>query len=250
MTTIDLEYKVQPVHIDITNDPAHCCLVEGEIDGKPLYYDIKNLVQNHEYPVGASKTDKKTLRRLAIDFYLDGEILYKRSFDGTLLRCLNEIDARKALREVHEGIFSTHTSGHMIARKIQRAGYFWMTLEKDCIDYVRKCYKFQVYGDKVNIPPAPLFNLISPWRFAMWGIDMIGPVSPKVSNEHRFILIAINYFTKWVEANAYAHVTITITIIIIIVIVIIILIVVVVVVVIIIIIIIIIIILSTWRCYT
>ena len=47
MTTIDLKYKVQPVHIDIRNDPAHCCLVEGEIDGKPWYYDIKNLVQNH-----------------------------------------------------------------------------------------------------------------------------------------------------------------------------------------------------------
>ncbi|XP_052312616.1 uncharacterized protein LOC112328848 [Populus trichocarpa] len=207
MTTIDLKCKVQPVHIDIRNDPAHCCLVEGEIDGQPWYYDIKNLVQNQEYPVGASKTDKKTLRRLATDFYLDGEILYKRSFDGTLLRCLNEADARKALREVHEGICSTHASGHMIARKIQRAGYFWMTLEKDCIDYVRKCHKCQVYSDKVNMPPAPLFNLISPWPFAMWGIDVIGPVNPKASNGHRFILVAIDYFTKWVEANSYAHVT-------------------------------------------
>jgi hypothetical protein len=207
MTTIDLKCKVQPVHIDIRNDPAHCCLVEGEIDGQPWYYDIKNLVQNHEYPVGASKTDKKTLRRLAIDFYLDGEILYKRSFDGTLLRCLNEADARKALREVHEGICSTHASGHMIARKIQKAGYFSMTLEKDCIDYVRKCHKCQVYSDKVNMPPAPLFNLISPWPFAMWGIDVIEPVNPKASNGHRFILVAIDYFTKWVEANSYAHVT-------------------------------------------
>ncbi|XP_052312432.1 uncharacterized protein LOC112328962 [Populus trichocarpa] len=207
MTTIDLKCKVQPVHIDIRNDPAYCCLVEGEIDGHPWYYDIKNLVQNHEYLVGASKTDKKTLRRLAIDFYLDGEILYKRSFDGTLLRCLNEADARKALREVHEGICSTHASGHMIARKIQRAGYFWMTLEKDCIDYVRKCHKCQVYSDKVNMPPAPLFNLISPWPFAMWGIDVIGPVNPKASNGHRFILVAIDYFTKWVEASSYAHVT-------------------------------------------
>jgi hypothetical protein len=114
--------------------------------------------------------DKKTLRRLAIDFYLDGEILYERSFDGTLLRCLNATYARKALREVHEGICSTHASGHMIARKIQRAGYFWMTLEKDCIDYVRKCHECQVYSDKVTTPPAPLFNLTSPWPFAMWGI--------------------------------------------------------------------------------
>nr|XP_034920866.1 uncharacterized protein LOC118053664 [Populus alba] len=158
-----------------------------------------------EYPVEASKMDKKTLRRLAMDFYLDGEILYKRSFDGTLLRCLNEIDAKNALREVHEGICSTHANGHMIARKIQRAGYFWMTLEKDCIDYVRKCHKCQEHSNKANAPPTPLINLASPWPFAMWGIDVIGPVNPKTSNGHRFILVAIDYFTKWVEASSYAH---------------------------------------------
>lgn len=41
----------------------------------------------------------------------------------------------------------------------------------------------------------------------MWGMDIIGPIEPKTSNEHRFILVAINYFTKWVEATSYAHVT-------------------------------------------
>jgi hypothetical protein len=207
MATINLGHKVHAVHIDIRNNPTHCCSVEGEIDGKPWYYDIKNFVQNQEYPVGASKMDKKTLRRLAMDFYLDGEILYKRSFDGTLLRCLNETYAKNALREVHEGICSTHANGHMVARKIQRAGYFWMTLEKDCFNYVRKCHKCQVHSDKVNAPPTPLFNLASPWPFAMWGIDVIGPVNPKASNGHRFILVAIDYFTKWVEASSYALVT-------------------------------------------
>ncbi|RDX78661.1 Pol polyprotein, partial [Mucuna pruriens] len=41
----------------------------------------------------------------------------------------------------------------------------------------------------------------------MWGLDMIGPIEPKVSNGHRFILVAIDYFTKWVEATSYANVT-------------------------------------------
>jgi len=41
----------------------------------------------------------------------------------------------------------------------------------------------------------------------MWGIDVIGPVNPKASNGHRFILVAIDYFTKWVEAWSFAHVT-------------------------------------------
>jgi hypothetical protein len=112
--------------------------------------------------MGASKIDTKTLRRLAMDFYLDGEILYKKSSDGTLLRCLDEVEVKNTLREVHEGICSTHASGHMMARKIQRADYFWMTLEKDCVDYVRKCHKCHVYSDKINTPPVPLFNLTSP----------------------------------------------------------------------------------------
>jgi hypothetical protein len=101
-------------------------------------------MRNQEYLVGASKIDMKILRRLGMDFYLDGEVLYKRSSDKTLLRCLNEDKARNTLREVHKGIWSTHASGHVTAGKIQRASYFMITLERDCIDYVRKCYMCQV----------------------------------------------------------------------------------------------------------
>ena len=97
-----------------------------------------------------------------MDFYLDGEVLYKRSSDGTLLRCLDGVEAINALREVHKRIRSTHTNRHMMARKMQRNGYFWRTLEKDCIDYVRKCHKCQARGDKINAPPALMFSLISP----------------------------------------------------------------------------------------
>ena len=118
LAIIDLGHKVQPIHIDIRNYSAHCYSIEGEIYENPWCYDMKNFVHNQEYLVRASKTNRKTLRSLAIDFYLDREILYKISFDGTLLRCLNEIEARNALREVYEGICSTHANGHMLARKI------------------------------------------------------------------------------------------------------------------------------------
>ncbi|KAG5226363.1 RNA-directed DNA polymerase (Reverse transcriptase), Ribonuclease [Salix suchowensis] len=103
MAKIDFGQNLQPIHIDIRNNPAHCCSVEGEIDGNPWYYDIKNFIQNQVYPMGASNIEKKTLRRLAMDFYLDGEVLYKRSSDGTLLRCLDENEARDALRENFNG---------------------------------------------------------------------------------------------------------------------------------------------------
>ncbi|RVW47388.1 hypothetical protein CK203_105894 [Vitis vinifera] len=54
---------------------------------------------------------------------------------------------------------------------------------------------------------ALLHVLTSPWPFSIWGIDIIGKVSPKSSSGHEFILVAIDYFTKWVEAASYARLT-------------------------------------------
>lgn len=58
-----------------------------------------------------------------MNFYLDKEILYKRSFDRALLRCLNENEIEQALKEVLEGICATHAKGYMIAKQMQRSGY-------------------------------------------------------------------------------------------------------------------------------
>jgi hypothetical protein len=69
-------------------------------------------------------------------------------------------------------------------------------MEKDCIEYVRKCHKFQVYSDKINAPPTLIFNMTTLWPFDIWGIDVIVLVNPKTSNRHQFILVAIDDFTK------------------------------------------------------
>jgi hypothetical protein len=44
--------------------------------------------------MGASKINKKTLRMLAMDFNLDEETLYKKSSYRTLLRCLDDVEAK------------------------------------------------------------------------------------------------------------------------------------------------------------
>ncbi|RDX73854.1 Pol polyprotein, partial [Mucuna pruriens] len=64
-----------------------------------------------------------------------------------------------------------------------------------------------MYANNIHMAPFSLHNLTSPWPFSMWGLDMIGLIEPKASNGHRFILVAINYFTKWVEAASYANIT-------------------------------------------
>ena len=62
-------------------------------------------------------------------------------------------------------------------------------------------------GDLIHVPPSELHALASPWPFSVWGIDIIGNISPKSSSGHEYILVAIDYFTKWVEATSYAGLT-------------------------------------------
>ena len=82
-----------------------------------------------------------------------------------LLRCVDADEAKKIVHEIHEGVYGTHASGHVMARQIMRAGYYWMTLENDCISYIRKCH--QIYADKIYVSPTALNVMVSPWPFSM-----------------------------------------------------------------------------------
>ena len=61
-----------------------------------------------------------------------GDTLYKRSADGMLLLCLDRASVNRVMREVHAGVCGPHIGGHMLAGKIMRTGYFWLTMEIDC----------------------------------------------------------------------------------------------------------------------
>ena len=62
-----------------------------------------------------------------------------------------------------------------------------------------------MHGDLIHKPPSELHALTSPWPFSVWGMDVIGKVSLKSFSDHKYILVAIHYFTKWVEAASYAR---------------------------------------------
>ncbi|XP_070010195.1 uncharacterized protein [Nicotiana sylvestris] len=65
----------------------------------------------------------------------------------------------------------------------------------------------QSYDDMIKVPPNELNATSSPWPFAAWGIDVIGTIEPAASNGHKFNLVALDYFTKWVEPASYKAVS-------------------------------------------
>ena len=95
-------------------------------------------------------------------FFLDGEVLYKKRKDQILLRCVNANEAKKIIIEIHESVYGTHASGHVMARQIMRVRYYWMMLEGDCINYVRKYHKCQIYVNKIHVSPSSLHLMVSP----------------------------------------------------------------------------------------
>jgi transposase InsO family protein len=70
---------------------------------------------------------------------------------------------------------------------------------------VKKCDKCQRFSHSVHQPVAELLPLVSPWPFAQWGMDLVGPL-PKATGNRRWLIVATDYFTKWVEAEPLANI--------------------------------------------
>ncbi|KAK3023717.1 hypothetical protein RJ639_042727 [Escallonia herrerae] len=133
-------------------------------------------------------------------------ILYKKSFSLPYLRCLRPSESLYALQEVHERICGQHLGGRTLAQKILRQGYYWPTMQKDAIEFTRRCDQCQKFAPLSHTPVAPLTSIVSPIPFAVWGMDLLGPF-PMASGQRRFVIVAIDYFTKWTEAESLATIT-------------------------------------------
>uniref|UniRef100_A0A2N9EXH5 Uncharacterized protein n=1 Tax=Fagus sylvatica TaxID=28930 RepID=A0A2N9EXH5_FAGSY len=77
------------------------------------------------------------------------------------------IDSKRCTRD----LMGAHANGPFLARKIMRAGYYWLTMERDCIRHVQTCHKCQMYQNSKNAPPQYLHTMASPWPFSAWGMD-------------------------------------------------------------------------------
>ncbi|RVW24127.1 Gypsy retrotransposon integrase-like protein 1 [Vitis vinifera] len=138
-------------------------------------------------------------------FHPDWGHLYKRSFTGPYLRCLRHLEAQYVLAELHERICGNHSGGQSLAHRAHSQGYYWPTMKKDAAAYVKKCDKCQRYAPIPHMPSATLKTVSGPWPFAQWGMDIVGPL-PAAPAQKKFLLVATDYFSKWVEAEAYASI--------------------------------------------
>nr|GEV46702.1 reverse transcriptase domain-containing protein [Tanacetum cinerariifolium] len=127
---------------------------------------------------GTLPGDKKEARKLRLkarQYELMEGIIYRRSFFTPWLRCVGPLQAEYVMRELHEGSCSIHAGPRSVVAKAIRLGYYWPMLHREARDMIRKC------------------NDSGPF--------LEGPGKVK------FLIVAMDYFTKWIEAKAVATIT-------------------------------------------
>ncbi|XP_026443639.1 protein NYNRIN-like [Papaver somniferum] len=170
--------------------PAEVCTVE-EIDWRRPYIDF---IQHKRLPSdrqAALKIQKKAAR-----FFIYEGVLYRRSYSNAALRCLSEHEAVEVMTRSHD---AEHQGRRKLFLQLYEGGFYWKTIENDTAEHVRKLLHCQTHGNLIQAPHTLLHNIVTPWPFHSWGLDLIGTINRLSSKRHKYIITAMKYASKWVE---------------------------------------------------
>jgi transposase InsO family protein len=90
--------------------------------------------------------------------------------------------------------------------KAIKKGFFWPSINYDAKKLVQECEACQKTANQQNLPSMPVHIILPSWPLQRWGMDLIGPL-PTAQGNYKFAAVAVDYFTKWVEAKALANIT-------------------------------------------
>ena len=193
-----VEYMVKP-----SIDPYST--VVAPVESAPSWMDpIWNYIVDGSLPDDLKEAAK--IRARSARFTNHKGSLYKRGFFTPFLKFISGEDTKYVLREVHEGICGNHIGARALAGKVLRQGYYWPTILKDATDLVKKCRICQEHAKILRLSSEPLTSITSPWPFQQWGLDILGTL-PIGKGQCKFIIVAVDYFTKWAEAEPLATIT-------------------------------------------
>ena len=148
----------------------------------------------------SDRAQARRVARRAKSFVVIDRELYKHSPSGILQRCIPIPEGRELLRDIHAGACGHHAAPRTLVGNAFRQGFYWPTAVADATEIVRTCEGCQFYARQTHLPAHALQTITIIWSFAVWGLDLVGPLQ-KVPGGFTDLLVAIDKFSKWIEAR-------------------------------------------------
>nr|GEU91096.1 reverse transcriptase domain-containing protein [Tanacetum cinerariifolium] len=152
------------------------------------------------------KDERRALKMKINQYVLEEGVLFKKGYLVPMLRCVGPLQANYIIRVIHMGSCGMHIGERFMVAKSIRQGYYWPTKHRDARNMTRKYDSCQVHAPVPRRPKMLMTLIMAPWPFYQWGMDILGPL-PQASRKLKFVIVAIDYFTKWIEAKPLVEIT-------------------------------------------
>ncbi|GJT06172.1 reverse transcriptase domain-containing protein [Tanacetum coccineum] len=166
----------------------------------PWFADYANYHAGNFIIKGMSTQQKRKFFKDVKHYFWDDPYLFRTCADQIIRRCVHGQEANDILKACHEGPTGGHHSANLTARKVFDAGFFWPTIYQDAHTMIKSCDTCQRQGKISQRDEMPQNAIQVCEIFDVWGIDFMGPFPS--SHGNKYILVAVDYLSKWVEAKA------------------------------------------------
>ncbi|GJR96197.1 reverse transcriptase domain-containing protein [Tanacetum coccineum] len=170
------------------------------VDSTPWFADFANYHAGNFIVKGMSSQQKNKFFKDVKHYFWDDPFLFKICADQMIRRCVHGKEALDILEACHNGPTGGHHGANLTAKKVFDAGFFWPSIYKDAHELVKNCDSCQRQGKISQRDEMPQNSIQVCEIFDVWGIDFMGPFPSSRGN--KYILVAVDYLSKWVEAKA------------------------------------------------
>ncbi|CAM8942724.1 unnamed protein product [Rhodiola kirilowii] len=174
-------------------------LMSAEGDA-PWYADYVNYLTCNILPEGLNYNQRSKFLHDVSRYYWDDPFLYKLCSDGIYRTCVPKEDFKGIIACCHSSSYGGHGSASKTTSKILQSGFYWPSMFKDTYEFVKACNECQRMGNIARREEMPQKGILEVEIFDVWGVDFMGPLPSSQGNS--FILVAVDYVSKWVEAIA------------------------------------------------
>ena len=162
--------------------------------------DMANYKATRFIPEDYTFQQRKKFLCDSTQYVWDDPYLFNIGEDNLLRRCVAKDEVKKIMWHCHNSAYGGHFNGERTTAKVLQFGFYWPTLFKDAYTHCQYCDECQKTGGMSKRSEMLLQSILEVEVFDCWGVDFVGPFPSSYSTE--YILVAVDYMSKWVEAIA------------------------------------------------